>query len=734
MSRLANAEKAGYFPLPSSVTNLIISHIAAPHGGRILDPCAGEGTALVAFAEALGLEPFGVELHEGRVQAARAAVSQLLATRAVTINNADASLTTRILHDSYLSLTTARGGYNFLYLNPPYDYDDEDDGDRRGRLEYQWLVNTRSWLQARGVLLWVVPQHMLRFRKATRYLLSWYDQVQIYRFPDEPYERFQQIVLFGLQRPKAVVPEGEIVERWAQMAIEKEALPPLTSAHTPTYILPPLVVKPRSFKFRSQFVDPRDALAEAQRLGPRTSAAWRTHLDPGSARIPLQPLTPLKIGHMNSIIAAGHLNNQVLAADACDESGRYDERLLIKGRSYKVTRTEEYEEPLPDGRTRVTHLETENVVTDVMTIDTAGQVISYKGAALEQFLQKWITYLTGIIARDYPPVYRFDLNGYGEILNRLSKRRPIPGMNGKTGLLPAQKHAAAAALTRLETERDAIIVGEMGTGKTSLAAAIAAGRCARRTVVLCPPHLVDKWLRECQIVWPGVRAMHLQTISDVNQFFADQPDNAPLVGVLKQTTARSASGWEHAYVYGGPASHSYGSSGYTDIFRPWGNILSARHLLDLPAEKRPLTERQIQARQQRGIHCPICGAVQFISGRPLDVGELKSATRVCSNDRCRSPLYQFTRRRSESQARGSFHLYAERERAIREAIDSDLPHPTYPLPHHLHGYGKTPLAGYIKRRARGKLDLLIVDEVHQYKGIDSDQGYAAHHLAQAAQK
>jgi hypothetical protein len=32
------------------------------------------------------------------------------------------------------------------------------------------------------------------------------------------------------------------------------------------------------------------------------------------------------------------------------------------------------------------------------------------------------------------------------------------------------------------------------------------------------------------------------------------------------------------------------------------------------------------------------------------------------------------------------------------------------------------------------LDLLLVDEVHQYKGIDSDQGYAMHHLAQAAEK
>jgi hypothetical protein len=50
------------------------------------------------------------------------------------------------------------------------------------------------------------------------------------------------------------------------------------------------------------------------------------------------------------------------------------------------------------------------------------------------------------------------------------------------------------------------------------------------------------------------------------------------------------------------------------------------------------------------------------------------------------------------------------------------------------GYGKVPLAGYIKKRGKGKLDLLLVDEVHQYKGFDSDQGYAMHHLAQAAEK
>ena len=145
MSRLANSEKAGNIPLAPSVTDLILSHISAPHGSRFLDPCAGEGAALVTFAGRLGLDPFGVELHEGRAQAAREVVTQLLATR--TARNAPdtpVSATSRILHDSYLSLITSRGGYSLLYVNSPYDHDEEDGGDRGGRLEYQWLVLTRA--------------------------------------------------------------------------------------------------------------------------------------------------------------------------------------------------------------------------------------------------------------------------------------------------------------------------------------------------------------------------------------------------------------------------------------------------------------------------------------------------------------------------------------------------------------------------------------------------------------
>lgn len=74
-------EAAGFFACLPAVTQLLQSHINAPKDGRILDPCAGEGAALVTLAKKLGLEPFGVELHEGRAKAAREAVGQLLVSR-----------------------------------------------------------------------------------------------------------------------------------------------------------------------------------------------------------------------------------------------------------------------------------------------------------------------------------------------------------------------------------------------------------------------------------------------------------------------------------------------------------------------------------------------------------------------------------------------------------------------------------------------------------------------------
>ncbi|MBK8989615.1 MAG: hypothetical protein IPM39_26750 [Chloroflexi bacterium] len=114
-----------------------------------------------------------------------------------------------------MSLKSPRSGYNLLYLNPPYLRDDEEQGmgGSNGRAEYQFLWRTRPYLQPGGLLVYVVPRHILRSRKLADYLTAYFQHVQVYRFPDGEYERFRQIVLFGVHRQRPIAPEMAEVER-----------------------------------------------------------------------------------------------------------------------------------------------------------------------------------------------------------------------------------------------------------------------------------------------------------------------------------------------------------------------------------------------------------------------------------------------------------------------------------------------------------------------------------------
>jgi hypothetical protein len=62
MARLASIEKAGYFPCPTTVVQaLVLRHVRlhpwAVAPTYILDPCAGEGSAVHTFAQALASLP-----------------------------------------------------------------------------------------------------------------------------------------------------------------------------------------------------------------------------------------------------------------------------------------------------------------------------------------------------------------------------------------------------------------------------------------------------------------------------------------------------------------------------------------------------------------------------------------------------------------------------------------------------------------------------------------------------
>ena len=108
------------------------------------------------------------------------------------------------------------------------------------------------------------------------------------------------------------------------------------------------------------------------------------------------------------------------------------------------------------------------------------------------------------ILESYPPLHGLDDEPAPELSHLL--REP----------LPAQTLAIMGTVKYLRAHDAAKIVGECGTGKTFMGAAITYilghRRGASTTLVMCPPHLTKKWAREMLITIPGA---HTYLIEDM---------------------------------------------------------------------------------------------------------------------------------------------------------------------------------------------------------------------------
>jgi SAM-dependent methyltransferase len=275
----------------------------AQHGSRqatrLLDPCCGTGAALRQLTDAVGGESYGIEIAADRYEEA----SRLL---------------DHALFASTFGVRIANGAFSCLFLNPPYEYDDE-----AKRLEHAFLTTTTRALCPGGLLVFIVPQR--RLITSARYLAGHYHDLACFRFPDGEYEAFGQVVLFGVKREEPVA-GGELkatVEAWASGSLEE--LPPPGSMR-PHYELPGLPAG--DVLFTSQFFDPEEAAREGRRSGLWANAALAERIWPPEERR-VRPLMPLRRGHLAVLIAAGFLNNIQL------RSG--NRRVLVKGRTYKVS-------------------------------------------------------------------------------------------------------------------------------------------------------------------------------------------------------------------------------------------------------------------------------------------------------------------------------------------------------------------------------------------------------------
>ena len=264
------------------------------------------------------------------------------------------------------------------------------------------------------------------------------------------------------------------------------------------------------------------------------------------------------------------------------------------------------------------------------------------------------------------------VESYPPIYRPSEDPRPLPRLLRQP--LGGQEDAIRGAVLSLEAQRGTTVVGEMGTGKTFIGAAAAHAAGFRRVLVICPPHLIKKWKREVEQTVPFARAAIVTSITDLERLRLSI-GSGPLFAVMSRERAKLSYRWKPA------VSLSWAASG--------GRLVRDEE-----------TGEPFQVPR-----CPSChGQVVDKDGVPLPRQVLARKKHCCQAqvlnlrtgryETCGAPLWQ---------ADGT-------------------------------GPRRYPLADYVKHHMKGFFDLLVADEVHEYKGRGSAQGIAAGVLADVCGK
>ena len=214
---------------------------------------------------------------------------------------------------------------------------------------------------------------------------------------------------------------------------------------------------------------------------------------------------------------------------------------------------------------------------------------------LAQFIDTYKDAIAQRVVASYPPLYRPSENGHG--LPQLL-RSP----------LGAQADAIRGVTLSLKAHQGTNLVGEMGTGKTFIAASAAHMAGFKRVLVLVPPHLTRKWKREVEETIPNVRAVIVTSITDLERLRLSTGPG-PLFAVLSRERAKLSYRWQAAYI------------------ERWATSRGG------------LIRDEETGEPFKVPCCPICAA-QIVDkdGVPLTAEEMGRKRRTCAG--CRSPLWQ----------------------------------------------------------------------------------------------
>lgn len=694
MSRALSQLGGGYYPFPSEHL-AALSSLFQPStytNSLIIDPCAGEGDALSYLAEKLNLVPYANELDKDRYERCKQRFGYTHATQGPMEN-----------------LRTPLNAYTVLYINPPYDQNRGFAEEKRRELEM--LKDAWKWTQDGGFVVWVVYAHHMSER-AARFFVENARDIDIWRIPGLHLDNYPQIVVVARKRPKIKLGDESTDEQQGlhQQILNlvsncqnPDSLRELVIQDTPHYKLP-APATPKRFYFHPEIIPPDTVLDAILQQGAQTNGTFRTLMAPPPPERETEPAVQPRGGQTGLMVASGLFNGLILNID--------DQPAAVRGvsRMVKIETTEPGMEETRrtfqhKAQVTITLLSRNGNITRIPQSDTTRLI-----AFLRTHQDAFVEYINSHMR----PLYRFDYTDLIPVFNRVFRNRPLPN-RPVTGLFETQKHAVAAAYEVLKKRKSVILAGEMGSGKGVMGPAligvlyhfghIKPGQIA---VVMCPPHLTRKWVKETTDAIPGCHVEVVRNVSDISRFLSivDRRDWQPHIMIVSREMAKLGEGWKPAVL-----KRTIGEAQW-DVDTP---------LEAIPSRFKDNQTRQLLPSAQRVIRrqvfiCPKCGTPIYQSREknapPATTHWLERKPRICNYEfqnqgkkvRCKNPLWQFKR---------TFSAPKEGEREPRK-------NPRYPL------------AELLSSRYSDRIAVAAFDELHELKSDSSDQGRSMQRLARAA--
>ena len=152
---------------------------------------------------------------------------------------------------------------------------------------------------------------------------------------------------------------------------------------------------------------------------------------------------------------------------------------------------------------------------------------------IQDFIEEFRSVIVSSVGRDSNPLYHpgTDRKKIYQLIKEIP-RRPIA----------SQIDAIGGIVQALKSRDSAILVGEMGLGKTYISIAATAALGFTKTLVVCPPHLVSKWRREVKQTVPSATALAVERIGDFEK--ALNQKRGPLFLILSREKAKLGYYWK----------------------------------------------------------------------------------------------------------------------------------------------------------------------------------------------